>query len=177
MRGEPPSDPILTGCPIDHVGIAVRDTAAALRLYAGLLGLRPEPTCVASDENVKVTFLDGPNARLEILEPLPGDSAVARFLEKRGEGLHHLCLVVPDLARTLERLANAGYQLVDAQPRRNARGNLLAFVHPKAANGVLIELYQADSVAQRGATGGWTNGSANAGERREATGTPSGGTD
>jgi methylmalonyl-CoA/ethylmalonyl-CoA epimerase len=149
--------------PIDHVGIAVRDTAQAFRLYVDLLGLEAEPTEVAADENVKITFLRGANARIELLEPLPGDSAVARFLEKRGEGLHHLCLVVPDLAGTLVALSAAGYQLVDQRPRRNGRGDLLAFVHPKSAGGVLVELYQACATARGGACDG--SGDARGSER------------
>jgi methylmalonyl-CoA epimerase len=162
---------------IDHVGIVVRDTPEALRLYVGLLGLHPGPTETSLEDNVKITFLDGENARVEMIEPLPGDSAVARFLEKRGEGLHHLCLVVPNLARTLESLRGAGYQLVDAPPRRNAQGRLLAFVHPKAANGVLIELYQADPVARWGAVGETSNGSTSPRECSEAIASPGGGGD
>lgn len=127
---------------VDHVAIAVHDTAMALRLYVDLLGLRPEPTVVSPGENLKITFLNGVNSRLEIIEPMPGDSAVARFLEKRGEGMHHVCFRVPDIAATLAGLAAAGYQLVDDRPRHGVHGELLAFVHPKATNGVLIELYQ-----------------------------------
>lgn len=133
---------MLDGLPIDHVAIAVRDTADALRLYVDLLGLRPEPTEIAATENLKITFLDGANSRVEILEPLAGDSAVARFLEKRSEGLHHICFAVPDLVATLASLKAAGYQLVDEQPRPGRHGELLAFVHPKSTNGVMIELYQ-----------------------------------
>lgn len=133
---------MLDGLPIDHVAIAVRDTADALRLYVDLLGLRPKPTEIATAENLKITFLDGANSRVEILEPLAGDSAVARFLEKRGEGLHHICFAVPDLVATLASLKAAGYQLVDEQPRPGRHGELLAFVHPKSTNGVMIELYQ-----------------------------------
>lgn len=138
------SDPKLdrSSLPIDHVALVVRDTATALRLYVDVLGLRAGPTEDLPAENVKATFLEGANARIEILEPLPGDSGVARFLEKRGEGLHHLCLIVPDLPATLRTLEEAGYQLIDQQPRRNAHGRLIAFVHPRSAQGVLIELYQ-----------------------------------
>jgi methylmalonyl-CoA/ethylmalonyl-CoA epimerase len=131
--------------PIDHVAIVVRDTATALRLYEGVLGMKAGPTEEMPDANVKATFLEGANGRIEILEPLPGDSGVARFMEKRGEGLHHLCLTVPDLPATLRALERAGYEPIDRQPRRNAHGKLLAFVHPKSAHGVLIELYQAGS--------------------------------
>ncbi|MGH2458873.1 MAG: methylmalonyl-CoA epimerase [Chloroflexota bacterium] len=133
---------MLDGLPIDHVAVAVHDTADALRLYVDLFGLRPEPTTIAPGENLKITFLSGANLRIEVLEPLPGDSAVARFLEKRGEGMHHVCFQVPDLPATLGALAAAGYQLVDEHPRTGVHGELLAFVHPKSTNGVMIELYQ-----------------------------------
>jgi methylmalonyl-CoA epimerase len=152
---------------VDHMGIAVRDTADALRLYCDLLGLRAGTTEVVPSENLKITFLDGANSRVEILEPLPGDSAVARFLEKRGEGLHHVCFVVSDVAATLAQLADAGYQLVDEHPRPGRHGELLAFVHPKTAHGVLIELYQIDSAAQRGVAGGVTDGGSRGTERIE----------
>ena len=130
------------GLPIDHVAIAVHDTADALRLYVDALGLHAEPTEIATDENLKITFLKGTNTRIEVLEPLAGDSAVARFLEKRGEGMHHICFTVPDLPATLAALAAAGYQLVDERPRKGMHGQLVAFVHPKSTNGVMIELYQ-----------------------------------
>lgn len=136
---------MLDGLPLDHVAIAVHDTADALRLYVDVLGLHPEPTEIAVAENLKITFLNGANSRIEVLEPLPGDSAVARFLEKRGEGMHHVCFVVPNLEATLATLAANGYQLVDERPRRGLHGNLVAFVHPKSTNGVMIELYQEDS--------------------------------
>lgn len=135
---------MLDGLPIDHVAVAVHDTADALRLYVDVLGMQVEPTTVAIGENLKITFLSGANARIEVLEPLPGDSAVARFLEKRGEGMHHVCFRVPNLPATLGALAAAGYQLVDDCPRTGIHGELLAFVHPRSTNGVMIELYQKD---------------------------------
>jgi methylmalonyl-CoA/ethylmalonyl-CoA epimerase len=130
------------GATIDHVGIAVRDTTEALRLYRDILGLLAGPTHVVAAENLKITFLSGAAGRIELMEPLPGDSAVARFLDKRGEGLHHVCVTVPDLPAALATLTGGGYQLVDAQPRRGLNGVWLAFVHPKATHGVLIELYE-----------------------------------
>jgi methylmalonyl-CoA/ethylmalonyl-CoA epimerase len=144
--------------PVDHVAVAVRDTADALRLYVDTLGLRAGPTEVAPAENLKITFLASGNARIEVLEPLPGDSAVARFLEKRGEGLHHVCFVVPDVAARLREFAAAGYQLVDEQPRRNHHGDVVAFVHPKTTNGVMIELYQERSAAPSDAAKGDDHG-------------------
>jgi methylmalonyl-CoA/ethylmalonyl-CoA epimerase len=127
---------------LDHVGIAVYHTEDALRLYAETLGLVAEPTEVDPTENLKVTFLHGANARIELLEPLPGDSAVARFLEKRGEGMHHLCFAVSDIETTLRTFADAGYALIDPHARPGRHGELMAFVHPKSTSGVLIELYQ-----------------------------------
>lgn len=151
--------PIPPGAPpVDHVAIAVRDTADALRLYVDVLGMTAEPVELVPSENLKVTFLNGRNTRLEILEPLPGDSAVARFLDKRGEGLHHVCFVVSSIVDTLGALEGAGYQLVDQQPRPGRHGEILAFVHPKSTNGVMIELYERRSAAQRGAAGGSANG-------------------
>ncbi len=173
-RAMPGDELPLGGVPIDHVGIAVRDTAEALRLYVDLLGLRPEPTEIVPSENLKITFLKGANSRLELLEPLPGDSVVARFLEKRGEGMHHVCFVVPDVAATLRSLAAAGYQLVDERPRLGRHGELFAFVHPRTANGVLVELYQANPAARRRASGGWTNGGAPSPEQSEPDGSPTG---
>lgn len=127
---------------IDHVAVAVHDTADALRLYVDTLGFEAEQTDVVPAENIRVTFVNGRNARLEVIEPLTEDSAVGRFLAKRGEGIHHICLEVVDLPSALERLRAAGYQLVDDVPRQGFHGKLLAFVHPKSTNGVMIELYE-----------------------------------
>jgi methylmalonyl-CoA epimerase len=131
-----------TALTLDHVGIAVNDTDEALRLYRDLLGLRADPPEIVPSENLRITFLQGANTRIEVLEPLPGDSAVARFLAKRGEGIHHLCFAVPDIVATLRAFADTGYQLIDLTPRPGRHGELLAFVHPKSTLGVLIELYQ-----------------------------------
>ena len=130
------------GLTLDHVGIAVYHTEDSLRLYCETLGLVAEPTELVESENLQVTFLRGAISRLELLEPLPGDSAVARFLEKRGEGMHHLCFAVPDIEATLRGFADSGYALIDELPRPGRHGELLAFVHPKSTHGVLIELYQ-----------------------------------
>ena len=127
---------------LDHVGIAVHHTEDALRLYGETLGLVADPAEIIPSENVKVTFLQGANAQIELLEPLPGDSPVARFLEKRGEGMHHLCFSVGDIEMTLRTFADAGYALIDTHARPGRHGELVAFVHPKSTFGVLIELYQ-----------------------------------
>ena len=128
--------------PVDHIGIAVRDTDTALHVYHDVLGLVLESSEIDLVANLKVTFLRGANTRLEIIEPLPGDSVVARFLERRGEGMHHVCFLVPDIEATLQSFSAGGYQPIDLTPRCGRKGELFAFIHPKTTNGVLIELYQ-----------------------------------
>ena len=134
---------------IDHVGVVVSDTAAAVAMYEALLGLRAEPSLEVEREGVRLTFLHpraGSDATaLELLEPTRADTGVARFLERRGEGMHHVCFEVDDVQREIERLAGLGYQVLDQTPRRGAHGERLAFVHPKSTRGVLIELYERGS--------------------------------
>lgn len=127
---------------IHHVALAVHDTSAALRLYVETLGLSPGPTVLHAREQVKITFLDGGGARLEILEPVSADSAVGRFLEKRGEGMHHVCFEVDDLQEAITHFCDSGYQVVDAQPRLGPHGERLIFLHPKSTLGTMIELYE-----------------------------------
>lgn len=126
---------------LDHIGIAVADLPAALALYRDLLGL-----VVTHDERVegqetRVLFLSAPSgADLELLVPLDDESPVGRFLTKRGPGMHHLCYVVPDLEAAIGTCLAGGLQMIDESPRTGAKGKRLAFVHPRAAGGVLIEL-------------------------------------
>ena len=132
---------------IDHVGIAVRDGEAAAAGFARLTGWDAGELETVAAQHVRVCFLpDRPapaSARLELLQPETEGSAVGRFLERRGEGVHHVCFAVQDIGAVLARLAGAGFELIDAVPRRG-HGGLVAFVHPRAANGVLIELLQRD---------------------------------
>ena len=133
---------------VDHVGIVVSDTAAAVSLYSSLLGLRAEPTLDNTREGVLLTFLHPSEpgaATLELLEPTKGDTGVARFLEKRGEGMHHVCFEVDDVQAEIDRLAAEGVEVLDRAPRRGMHGEKLAFVHPRSARGVLIELYEKGS--------------------------------
>lgn len=126
---------------LDHVGIAVSDLDAALERYGRLLGARPGHRERVEDQGVEVAFLRLPGTtRVELVAPLSDDSPVAGFLERRGEGLHHICVRVSDLERALERLAEVGEPLVDHRPRRGAAGSRIAFVHPRALGGVLLEL-------------------------------------
>jgi len=126
---------------VDHLGIAVRSIEQAARLYTEGLGLRLERIEEVEDQGVKVGFIPLGETEVELLEPTD-DGPVARFLAKRGEGLHHLCLEVPDIAAAMERLRQHGVRLLSDEPLPGAGGCLVVFVHPRSANGVLLELTQ-----------------------------------
>jgi methylmalonyl-CoA/ethylmalonyl-CoA epimerase len=129
--------------PIHHVAIVVRSIDESLPRYRALFGLRPEAEpAVFASQRVRVCFLatgPDPAARLELVEPIDEESGVARFLADRGEGLHHVCLVTPDLPASLASLAEEEAELIDSQPRPGAHGRV-AFVHPRTLDGVLWEL-------------------------------------
>ena len=126
---------------VEHIGIAVESIAEALRFYTAGLGIAPAEITELPAEGVRVAFLPAGETHLELLEPLTPDSTTRKFLDKRGEGIHHICLEVDDIQAALDRLAAEGYQLIDRQPRQGAHGRV-AFVHPKSAHGVLIELME-----------------------------------
>ena len=123
---------------IAHVGIAVPDLDAASAFYREVLGLEPHPPETADGADI-LTFRFG-EAGIELLAPRNAEGPIARFLEKRGPGIHHVCYRVPDLDAALERCRRAGYRLVDEVPRQGAGGRRIAFVHPKATAGILLEL-------------------------------------
>ena len=123
---------------LDHIGIAVKSLEAA-RIYESL-GLRVEHVETVETQRVKTAFLSVGDANLELLEPSSPDSPIAKFIEKRGEGIHHICLRVDDLESHLARLKAEGYRLVNEAPVPGAHGCRVAFLHPSAGNGVLIEL-------------------------------------
>ncbi|HEY3083053.1 MAG TPA: methylmalonyl-CoA epimerase [Chloroflexota bacterium] len=132
---------------VDHVGIVVSDTAAAVHVYESLFGLAADPSLENEPEGVRLTFLrpreaDAEATTVELLEPTRADTGVARYLARRGEGMHHLCFEVDDVAAEIARLAAEGYEVLDRTPRRGMHGERLAFVHPRSARGVLIELYE-----------------------------------
>lgn len=135
---------------IDHVAIVVRDLEAALRFYRDTLGITPSRVLDFPSENVKIAFLPmgAPGgSEIELLEPLSAESGVARYLDKRGEGLHHVCLEVPDIEAALRELQADGVPVLDARPRPTAEGRGV-FIHPKGASGVLLELVErADQAA------------------------------
>ena len=127
---------------LDHIGIAVNSIEEASRLYTGPLGLTLDHVETVREEDVRVGFLPLGGSELELLEPIGGEGPLAKFLDKRGEGLHHICIDVEDLSSTMERLREQGARLLNQEPLRGARDRLVAFVHPLSANGVLLELSQ-----------------------------------
>jgi methylmalonyl-CoA/ethylmalonyl-CoA epimerase len=127
---------------IDHIGIAVRSIEASLRHYAAGFGLPLQGIEQVPDQKTRVAVLPVGEGRLELLESMEEGSPIARFIARRGEGLHHICFQVDNIVAELERLRAAGVRLIDQKPRRGAGGCLIAFVHPEYTAGVLIELSQ-----------------------------------
>jgi len=126
---------------IDHLGIAVKSLAAAKAIYEKLgLSISPEET--VEQEQVRLVMVPVGESRLELLEATSENSAIARFIAKRGEGLHHICLKVPDLKAAVERLKKDGVRLVSEEIKTGAGGHKYIFVHPSSAGGVLLELVQ-----------------------------------
>ena len=127
---------------IDHLGIAVRSISDSLAFYRDALGLEAAETENVDDQGVKVALLPIGESRIELLEPFSEETPVGRFIARRGEGLHHICYEVDDLASKLDELRSRGVRLLDGYPRRGAEGKLVAFLHPASAHGVLIELVE-----------------------------------
>ena len=127
---------------IDHVGIAVGDVEASLKFFTGVLGLTSGDTEDIKGQNSRVRFVDTGDAKLELVESLAPDSPIGKYIEKRGPGLHHVALRVPDIHAAMARVTAAGVRMIDQEPRRGAHGSLIAFVHPGDTHGVLVELKQ-----------------------------------
>src|SRR6185503_13855385 len=127
---------------LDHVGIAVKDLDAALAFYRDALGLHVEVSEDVAAQREPAHFIPAGQASLELLEATASDSAIAKYVEKRGPGLHHITLRVDDINAALVQLKSRGARLIDDQPRPGAEGALVAFVHPSSAHGVLVELKQ-----------------------------------
>jgi methylmalonyl-CoA/ethylmalonyl-CoA epimerase len=123
---------------IAHVGVAVSDLHAALAFYRDVLGIEPHPPETA--DAATIVALPFGESEVELLAPLTPDSPIGKFLAKRGPGIHHICYRVPDLDAALNACRAAGYRLVDQIPRLGAAGRRIAFVHPKATEGILLEL-------------------------------------
>ncbi|MDE2059665.1 MAG: methylmalonyl-CoA epimerase [candidate division NC10 bacterium] len=132
---------------IEHIAIAVKDVEASTRLFETLLGINRSRIEVLPDEHVKVAFFDLGGSRIELVQGTESDNPMSKFIERRGEGLHHICLEVEDLPGTLSRLHEAGFLLIDRVPKSGSSGTRVAFLHPKGCNGVLIELVEQPSRA------------------------------
>ena len=125
-----------------HIAIAVRNIDEVEKLYENALGLKVTHRETVEDQGVKASMLEpeGGGTAIELLEPIGGKSTVSRFLDKKGEGIHHICFKVDNIESALKRLKEQGIELIDEKPRPGANGTRVAFIHPKAMNGVLIEL-------------------------------------
>lgn len=130
---------------IDHLGIAVRSLASSKKFYEQM-GLTISPEEIVEGEKVRVVMVPVGKSRLELLEATSEDSAIARFISKRGEGLHHVCLKVPDLTGIVDKFKKDGIRLVSNEIKIGAGGHRYVFVHPSSAGGVLLELVEARSV-------------------------------
>src|SRR5438046_7334896 len=126
---------------LDHLGIAVKSLASAKSIYEKL-GLSLSPEELVPDEKVRVVMVPVGETRLELLEPTSDDSVIAKFIAKRGEGLHHICLRVPDLTVTVQKLKSDGVRLISEDIKVGAGGHRYVFVHPSSAGGVLLELVE-----------------------------------
>lgn len=128
---------------IDHIGVAVRSIDASLRFYREVLGLAAERPEDVPAEGVRIAFLPLGESRIELLEPLAPDTAVGRFLDRRGEGVHHICLRVTDIETMLAGMKRHGAEIIEPAPRVGAGGRRVAFIHPRSTGGVLLELVEA----------------------------------
>lgn len=127
---------------INHLGIATKGIDEALKFWEDALGLQNVHTEIVEDQKVRVAMLPVGESRIELLEPTSDDSPISKFLEKRGGGIHHIAVEVPDIEAALSKLKAQGMRLIDETPRTGAEGCLVAFVHPSSSNGVLLELVQ-----------------------------------
>lgn len=123
-----------------HIGIAVKDLQASTSLFSTLFDMRSEHVEEVPEQRVKVAFFRIGDSGIELLEATAPDSPIAKFIEKRGEGVHHLSFEVDDIEAEIARLKNEGFQLIDETPRIGADGYLVAFLHPRSTNGVLVEI-------------------------------------
>ena len=127
---------------IEHIGIAVKDARASAELFSKLFGAQPYKTEKVESENVSTVFFQvGPN-KIELLGATSSESAIAKFIEKKGEGIHHIAYDVEDIQAEITRLKNEGFVFISEEPKLGADNKLIVFLHPKSTNGVLIELCQ-----------------------------------
>lgn len=129
---------------VDHIGIAVKNLDETLKFYEDILGIKCVSTEVVDEQKVRVAFLPIGDTEVELLESTEEDGPVAKFIEKKGEGVQHIAYKVDDIEKTIEELKEKGIRLIDEKPRYGAGGAKIAFLHPKSTFGVLIELCQRD---------------------------------
>ena len=127
---------------IDHIGIVVQNITDALTFFEDALGIKLDHVATEEGGRTRVAFMPVGSSDIELVEPQDAESGLGKFLAKRGEGVHHICFEVDDIGAALARLKAHGAQLIDERQRTNASGMRYAFIHPKSAHGVLIELYQ-----------------------------------
>lgn len=139
----------MKGIKIDHVGVAVRSAEKAAQFYRDVIGLNQIETEILEDRKLKIAMIPIGESRIELLEPLEGETTVRNFLEKRGEGIHHLAVLVDDLDEILKRAVERGYRVL-GEPSYGAGGKRVAFLHPKDLNGVLVELVEEKIAAEEG---------------------------
>ena len=125
---------------IDHIGVAVKNLENSLHLFKDILGMQYSGEEVVEEQNVKVAFLPIGESEIELLESTSPNGNIARYIEKKGEGIHHIAFEVDDLEPMLEELQQKGIRLIDKEPRYGAGGTRIAFLHPKNTNGILVEL-------------------------------------
>ncbi|MCK8490643.1 methylmalonyl-CoA epimerase [Spirosoma sp. RP8] len=127
---------------VEHIGIAVRDIAASNALFAKLLNVQPYKSETVEAEGVTTSFFQVNQTKIELLEAINPTSPIAKFLEKKGEGIHHIAFEVDDIRTEMDRLQQEGFTVLNETPKRGADNKLVCFLHPKGTNGVLIELCQ-----------------------------------
>ena len=127
---------------LEHIGIAVKDLKASNELFAKLLGKKHYKIEEVASENVLTSFFKTGQSKVELLEGTSPDSAISKFVEKRGEGIHHIAFEVDDIKSEMERLEKEGFTILNKEPKLGADNKMVCFIHPKSANGVLVELCQ-----------------------------------
>lgn len=127
---------------LEHIGIAVKNMAEANRLFADLLGRKPYKVEEVPSEGVRTSFFEVGGVKLELLEASDAESPIARFIEKKGQGIHHLAFEVGDIKVSVEKYLQLGFEVINHEPRKGADNKVVVFLHPKSTNGVMIELCQ-----------------------------------
>lgn len=133
---------------IDHIGIAVKDLDERVTYYTNVLGMKLINVEEVESEQVRVAFIDAGNTHIELLEPLTKESAIYKYLEKRGEGIHHIALAVIGIEQEMEKMRGEGARLLSEQPKIGAGGAKVVFIHPKSSYGVLYELVDRSSAKE-----------------------------